>query len=187
MAGRRVEIVGIATVVRRAGRGAVLAAAMVALAACGSTASAPATTGATEVVRAPTCPPGPATGVATPPATTTRAGVHDALVPAAPVAAVVCRYPGPGTTATRSSVVPEAALPALVTEMDSTRWPVISRPATYSCPMWDGSEDVAGFAYPSGPDVTVVVDVGGCGFASNGTRTVNGYDISRYLARWLGS
>jgi hypothetical protein len=50
-----------------------------------------------------------------------------------------------------------------------------------------GGRRVVVFAYSSGPDVTVTIDLGGCGFATNGTRTVTGYDISQFLARWVGS
>ena len=111
----------------------------------------------------------------------------DALVPVGPSAAVVCRYTGTGATPVRSFAVPPSAFAPLVAEMDSTRWQVITQPAVYSCPAWDGSEDLVRFAYPSGPDVTVAVDLGGCRFATNGTRTVTGTDISQYLARWVGS
>jgi hypothetical protein len=173
-------------------------------AACGTTTTAPSgsntantattttTTTTTTTVPAPTCPTGPADGLA--PATPerpVRPGLDAALVPPGPVVATVCRYGGVSATAgdgpVRSATVMGAALGALVTEADSPRWHVVARGADYSCPMWDGGRDAVEVAYPAGPGVRVTVDIGGCGFASNGVRTVEGNELVGYLARWVGT
>jgi hypothetical protein len=86
-----------------------------------------------------------------------------------------------------SRVVTGPTLDLLVAFLDSSHWPVVSGAAEYSCPEWNGATDLALFAYPSGPDVTVDADLGGCGFASNGTRTVSGYAIGQHLAALIRS
>ena len=170
---------------RACGRGGacVVAAVALALAACGSPTSAPP---ASPPVAAPTCPPGPSAVVPAAPPSSTRPGLSGSLVPPGPSAAVVCRYAGGSSHVIRSAVVPRAALAPLVAELDSDRWQVVADPGVYNCPTWDGSTDVVRFVYPSGPDVVVTVDLGGCDFASNGVRTVGGHDIGRYLSRWVG-
>jgi len=41
--------------------------------------------------------------------------------------------------------------------------------------------------HDSGPGVRVTVDLGGCGFASNGVRTVAGHPIAQHLAASIGA
>ena len=178
---------GRSTTTRRAYPVAAGVAAALVLAACGSSVSAPTTSpSGPATARTPTCPPGSTTRAPATGGTPARAGLADELVPSGPDAAVACRYAATSTSAVRSAVVARKDVAALVAELDSSQWQVITQPATYSCPMWDGSTDVLLFAYPSGPEVQVTVDLGGCGFASNGVRTVGGYEISGYVARWVG-
>ena len=179
----------------------VLVAVALVAAACGTTTAAPSgstttttmsPTTTTSPVPAPTCPTGRADGLA--PATPerpVRPGLDSVLVPPGPVVATVCRYGGVSATTgdgpVRSATVTGTALGALVTEVDSARWHVVARGADYSCPMWDGGRDAVEVAYPSGPGARVTVDIGGCGFASNGVRTVEGNELVGYLARWVGT
>jgi hypothetical protein len=163
--------------------------------ACGTTTAAPTTSTTsttTSSVGAPSCPTGEGDGLGlASPEQPERPGLDAALVPPGAVVATVCRYGGVSSTAgggpVRSAAVMGASLDALVEELDSAKWQVVAQPAVYSCPMWDGGRDVVEVAYPSGPRVRVTVDIGGCGFASNGVRTVEGYDLVPYLARWVGA
>jgi hypothetical protein len=86
----------------------------------------------------------------------------------------------------RSATVATADLAAVVDELDSPRLRPVPSAAVYSCPVWDGGLDLVEFAYRSGPGVRVTVDIGGCGFASNGVRSVQGDALVTYLARWVG-
>lgn len=133
----------------------------------------------------PSRPPDPTSVPA--PAPSVRPGASSLLVPPGPAVATLCHYgavggAGGGSVLARSRVVTGPALRALVDFMDAARWTVVTEPAVYQCPMWDGAEVLAVFVYPSGPDVTVSVDLGGCGFASNGSRTVSGGSIAGRLA-----
>lgn len=121
-----------------------------------------------------------------------RPDLSTELVPPGPTYATICRYgpldakgnPGP---LQRTHVVANPELRALVAFFNSSKWQVISQPAAYSCPLDDGQVDIAEFVYPSGPGVTVTVELRGCSFASNGTRTVDGYAIGQRLATWIGT
>jgi hypothetical protein len=104
----------------------------------------------------------------------------------------VCRYSGvgaggAGSTLEHAKVVTGPGLRALVALLDSPRWSVVAPSAVYSCPNWDGAADVGLFVYAIGPSVRVTVDLGGCGFASNGVRTVQGTGIAGQLAASVGS
>ncbi len=181
---------------RTAGRAAAtVGAAALLVKACGSTVPPTAQTATTVAVAvdAPACPDAQAGGPGpTSPETPVRPGLDAVLVPTGPSVATVCRYGGLGTTsegagaAVARATVTGADLHRLVSELDATTWRVIDGSVRYSCPNWDGALDLVRFAYPSGPGVEVSVDLGGCGFASNGVRTVEGNAIGRYLARWVG-
>jgi hypothetical protein len=87
----------------------------------------------------------------------------------------------------RSKVVWGSALDDLVVLFNSPQWQVVTGPPTYNCPSDDGENDVVRFIYSSGPSVDVTIDLGGCTFASNGVRTVAGYELGQRLASLVGS
>ena len=155
---------------------------------CGQSGSTPSTTGPTLALGLSSCPRTAPANEPLPP----RPGLADELVPAGPVRASVCRYEGLNGPASagslvRSHVVSGAALDDLVALFDSSTWQVITQPPYLYCPMDDGASDVVQFRYASGPSVDVRIDLGGCGFASNGVRTVGGYGLGRRLASLVGS
>jgi hypothetical protein len=101
--------------------------------------------------------------------------------------ATLCHYSGVGQSGgtivlQRSRAVSGTSLAALVAFLDSTRWKAVTSTSVYSCPMWNGATELVLFVYPSGPDVSVSADIGGCGFATNGALTVAGYAIGQHLA-----
>jgi hypothetical protein len=121
-----------------------------------------------------------------------RAGLADTLVPPGPSSLSVCRYAGlnqPATVGTleQSHVVIGPALAQFVAYLNLPKWPVIPAGAIYNCPLSDGRVDLLRFDYPSGPGVTVTVDMDGCRFVSNGVRTIGGGEIGMRLTGWVGS
>jgi hypothetical protein len=113
-------------------------------------------------------------------------------VPAGPTVLTVCRYAGlnqsvPAGTLERSTVVTGAPLAALVAYIDQPSWSVIPQGTAYGCPMSEGQVDLLRFAYSAGPGVSVTVDIGGCSFASNGARTVQGSSIGGRLTSLVGT
>jgi hypothetical protein len=121
-----------------------------------------------------------------------RPGLADILVPAGPTVLTVCRYAGlnqsvPAGTLVRSTVVTGAPLAALAAYIDQPSWSVIPPGTAYGCPMSEGQVDLLRFAYSAGPGVSVNVDIGGCSFASNGARTVQGSSIGGRLTSLVGT
>ena len=121
-----------------------------------------------------------------------RAGLADILVPPGPTVLSVCRYAGlnqsvAAGTLERSAVVTGPPLDSLVAYVDGPTWPVVPAGTAYGCPLSEGRTDLLVFAYPTGPDVSVSVDIGGCSFASNGERTVRGSPIGDRLAPLVGT
>ena len=162
---------------------------------CGGSASSPPTTRippAVSVASPESCPDHPPATLTAPSTTVpARPGVSTELVPPGPVSAVICRYSGVnatgGTALVRTVAVPGPLVGMWVSLLDSPRWTVVTSPSTYNCPEWDGALDLLVFSYASGPDVAVTVDLGGCRFASNGTRTVQGDAIATALTPVIGS
>lgn len=103
----------------------------------------------------------------------------------------ICRYAGGNQavkvgTLERTHVVSGQQLTEFVSYVDKPTWQVITEPAVYNCPLDQGSLDVVRFVYPSGPVVTVTVNLGGCSFVTNGSRTIAGYQIGVRLGAWVG-
>jgi hypothetical protein len=101
-----------------------------------------------------------------------RAGSKHTLVPAGAISLVVCGYNGMNAT----SSVPEFGLtgagtsedPATVGRITSELDAIKPTPANavYSCPMQDGSQDIATFGYRAGPSVVVTLDTGACNISN---------------------
>lgn len=120
-----------------------------------------------------------------------RSGLAIHLVPPGPTYATICRYAGLNVTPdprglVRSAELVGPKLEALVALMNSPDRQIIVHPEYYNCPLDDGQADLVEFYYAPGPAVTVTVEVTGCGFASNGVRTVAGYGLARRLAVLAG-
>ena len=107
----------------------------------------------------------------------------------------MCRYAGlnqpvkAGTLA-QSHVVTGPDLAQFVAYLDMPTWQVIPAGAVYNCPSSAGRIDLLRFDYLAGPQVTVTVDLDGCGFVSNGARTIGGGGsggIGLRLTGWVGS
>jgi hypothetical protein len=163
----------------------------VCLAGCSATTATPAPTGAptTSTTTSTTAPADAATCTYRPPKAPVpvRPGLSATLVPPGSSVATLCHYSGVGQSGgtivlQRSRAVSGTSLAALVAYLDSPHWQVVTSPGPYSCPMWNGATDLVLFVYPSGPGVSVSVDIGGCGFATNGALTVEGYAIGQHLA-----
>jgi hypothetical protein len=155
---------------------------------CDRSATSTTTTGRVLTVAPSSCPRTAPTGHPAP----TRPGMADQLVPPVPVRALVCRFEGLNGPAAAgalvsSRVVSGRALAGLVVLFDSHRWHMITAGSTYSCPSDDGAIDVVRFSYASGPSVDVSIALGGCEFASNGVRTVQGYALGQRLSSLVGS
>ena len=167
------------------------------LAACGTgsptaslTTASTAPPAAITATNCPASPPDPL-GLATP-QEPVRSGSATELVPATPTAVTLCRYSGVGASGTGGAVVGTRivsgpALADLVALVDSPQLAVVANPGIYNCPEWDGAVILGLFSYASGPDVRLTVDLGGCGFASNGVRTVQGGTITQHLVATIGS
>ncbi len=161
------------------------------LAACGGPSAAPAvprtsTTTLRPTVRPANCPQLPPEPPAPTPAGGTVRGDADSLVPPGPAVATLCQYTGVdesgGTVVlAEQRVMAGSELDALVAFLDGSSWPAAGDTAVDDCPKWNGATVLAVFAYTTGPDVAVHADIGGCGFASNGTRTVLAYGIGQRL------
>ncbi|MGA2036038.1 MAG: hypothetical protein ABSH04_00395 [Acidimicrobiales bacterium] len=132
----------------------------------------------------------PNTSLNPPPA---RPDLASSVVPPGPTFLTVCRYAGlnqevEAGTLEQSHVVTGAELAAFVTYVDEPTWQVVL-PGTaqeYSCPASEGLVDLLRFVYASGPGVTVSVDLDGCTFVSNGSRTVQSGSIGMRLTPWVG-
>ena len=103
----------------------------------------------------------------------------------------ICRYAGGNQavktgTLERTRMVRGQQLTAFVSYVNKPTWQVITEPALYNCPVDQGSLDVLRFVYPSGPGVSVTVDLGGCSFVTNGSRTISGHEIGVRLGSWVG-
>ncbi len=121
-----------------------------------------------------------------------RSGLSDTLVPPGAESMTVCRYAGLNQpvevgSLERSHVVSGPQLTAFLAFVNMPSWQVISGTAVYNCPADQGSTDLLMFTYSSGPSVDVDVDLEGCSFATNGVRTVNGYEIGMRLTAWVGA
>ena len=167
---------------------------VVVAAACGGTRAAdgPTTSSTTVPVGAAACPRqwvhSSNSSLNPPPA---RPGLANTLVPPGPTFLTVCRYAGLNQAVTagtlvQSHVLTGSQLPAFVTYIDQPTWQVIPKGAVYSCPASQGRVDLLQFVYPSGPGVKVSVDIDGCRFVSNGSRTVSGGAIGTRLTAWVG-
>jgi hypothetical protein len=120
-----------------------------------------------------------------------RTGLSNILVPAGPTFMTVCRYSGlnqkvPEGSLERSLVVSGTTLSGFVTYADLKTWQVVRPGTAFGCPMSEGLVDALLFVYPSGPDVTVTVDIDGCPLATNGSRTVWAESIGSRLTAWVG-
>jgi hypothetical protein len=102
-----------------------------------------------------------------------RAAVRESMVPAHPQRVLACRYHGlnqlesPGTLASSKTL----AISDTMSAFSDAR--VISpRGAQPSCPADFGEQFVLVFGYPDGTRLRVTVQAQGCGYATNGARTV---------------
>jgi hypothetical protein len=106
------------------------------------------------------------------PPVASRAGASTSLVPPGADAVLLCGYAGlnPPAKAGRLTgsrlVTAPAEVKLLTRELDA----IAPTPpgVVFSCPMDDGSEILAVFAYPSGAADPVTVSVNGCTTATNG-------------------
>jgi hypothetical protein len=105
------------------------------------------------------------------------------MIPAKPISMEVCRYVGLVGTFLRSHAVTGSQLSAFVAYTNRRSWEVITSPI--NCASDDGDADYLRFRYSSGPDLVVLVDIGGCPITSNGLRTIYGQN-GRRLAMWVG-
>jgi hypothetical protein len=108
-----------------------------------------------------------------------------ALVPEGAISLLVCRYHGlnPAATAHRLSgsrlVTAKAEVSRLATELDA----LPTAPRGIHCPLDDGSELTARFAYAHAAPVLVTVGLTGCRTVTNGriSRTAGGSAGSRLI------
>jgi hypothetical protein len=122
---------------------------------------------------------------------TERVGLSKVLVPAGPSFMTICRYSGlnqkvPEGSLERSVVVSGTTLSGFVTYADLKTWQVVRPGTSFGCPMSEGLVDELLFVYPSGPEVTVNVDIDGCPLATNGPHTVWAESIGSRLTTWVG-
>ena len=100
------------------------------------------------------------------------------LVPGAPRGLLLCRYRGPNPDPTRAGTIARSrrverrlTVKRLARKFNALKsFPPCANPAgcTILCPATDGTKVLALFRYRRQPDLSVLVEVGGCGDVSNG-------------------
>jgi hypothetical protein len=115
-----------------------------------------------------------------------RPGTPARVVPGHPVTLLGCRYyglnlPQPrGTLAQWVRVNPGPAASFINSFREAN-------PMQISCPDDNGSAVLLDFGYPDESDLVVRINTSGCGYATNGDRTVQAQRIWPYLGQVLGS
>jgi hypothetical protein len=93
-------------------------------------------------------------------------------VPGSPNALLACRYHGLNQPQPAGSLAKFAHLSAAPLAAVLNTLPPIPKGAVFNCPIDFGETILLLFAYPDGTQLMVSIEMGGCGFASNGDRTV---------------